>query len=98
MALGYLEVPLNHKKRSATTRTYPTDVSSSFTSISDNTLTPISSTALWESVRDVKEADDRGRTLLYVASRKGKTQFVKKALKFSSGDTVDMCNQSGERR
>ena len=44
----------------------------------------------------MNEADDRGRTLLYVASRKGKTQFVNKALKFSSGDTVDMCNQSGK--
>ena len=44
----------------------------------------------------MNEADDRGRTLLYVASRKGKTQFVNKALKLSSGDTVDMCNQSGK--
>ena len=53
--------------------------------------------ALWESVRDVNEPDDRGRTLLYVSARRRDVSFVTKALAQSSGDTVDITNRAGKR-
>ena len=52
--------------------------------------------ALWESVRDVNETDERGRTLLYVACRKGDAHFARRALELSSGDTVNFTNVAGK--
>ena len=52
--------------------------------------------ALWESVRDVNETDERGRTLLYVACRKGDARFARRALELSSGDTVNFTNVAGK--
>jgi len=47
-------------------------------------------------VRDVNETDERGRTLLYVACRKGDARFARRALELSSGDTVNFTNVAGK--
>jgi len=47
-------------------------------------------------VRDVNETDERGRTLLYVACRKGDAHFARRALELSSGDTVNFTNVAGK--
>ena len=47
-------------------------------------------------MRDVNETDERGRTLLYVACRKGDARFARRALELSSGDTVNFTNVAGK--
>ena len=47
-------------------------------------------------MRDVNETDERGRTLLYVACRKGDAHFARRALELSSGDTVNFTNVAGK--
>lgn len=47
-------------------------------------------------MRDVNETDERGRTLLYVACRKGDAHFARRALELSSGDTVNFANVAGK--
>jgi len=44
----------------------------------------------------VNETDERGRTLLYVACRKGDARFARRALELSSGDTVNFTNVAGK--
>ena len=44
----------------------------------------------------MNETDERGRTLLYVACRKGDARFARRALELSSGDTVNFTNVAGK--
>ena len=50
--------------------------------------------AVWEAVKTVDQQDDRGRTLLYVAARAGKRDFVEKAL--ASNATINATNKAGK--